>query len=58
MSRNVLLVFGVICWTGAAADAVLHLAAGDLLVPAVMAFAFVAWVAIRRRHYARVAIQA
>jgi hypothetical protein len=58
MSRNVLLVFGAICWTGAAADAALHLAAGDLLVPAVMGFAFVAWVAIRRRHYARVAIEA
>jgi hypothetical protein len=58
MSRNVLLVFGAICWTGAAADAAFHLAAGDLLVPAVMGFAFVAWVAIRRRHYARATVKA
>jgi hypothetical protein len=57
MSRNVILVFAAICWTGAAADAALHLLAGDLLVPAAMGLVFAGWVLIRRRHYARVAAQ-
>ena len=56
MSRNFILFLGVICWTGAAADALWHLAQGDLLVPAVMAVAFVIWVTVRRRHYARLAL--
>jgi hypothetical protein len=55
MSRNVILVFAAICWTGAAADAALHLLSGDLLVPAAMGLAFAGWVLVRRRHYARVA---
>ena len=58
MSRNAILVIGAICWTGAAADAAFHLASGDFVVPAAMAAAFVLWVAVRRRHYARVAATA
>ena len=58
MSRNLILVFGVICWTGAAADAALHLIQGDLLVPAAMGIVFVGWVAVRRRHYASVPVDA
>jgi hypothetical protein len=54
VSRNVILVFAAICWTGAAADAALHLLSGDLLVPAAMGLAFVGWVVVRRRHYSRV----
>jgi hypothetical protein len=54
MSRNAILVFGLICWAGAAADAAVHLLSGDLLVPVAMGTAFIVWVAVRRRHYARV----
>ena len=56
MSRNAILVFGAICWTGAAADALIHLMAGDLLVPAAMGIVFVLWVVIRQRHYSRLAV--
>jgi uncharacterized membrane protein len=58
MSRNQILVFGAICWMGAAADAIVHLVSGDLLVPAAMGLAFVVWTTVRRRHYARVAAEA
>jgi hypothetical protein len=54
MSRNAILVLGVICWTGAAADAIFHLVSGDVLVPAVMLIAFAAWVLARQYHYSRV----
>ena len=53
MSRNAILVLGAICWTGAAADAIFHLASGDVLVPAVMLIAFATWVIVRQHHYAR-----
>ncbi|HEX5014138.1 MAG TPA: hypothetical protein VFV72_08250 [Candidatus Limnocylindrales bacterium] len=53
MSRNVLLVFSVICWVGVAAVALAHVVAGDFLVPAVMGAAFAIWVVVRQRHYAR-----
>lgn len=58
MTRNQILVFGAICWVGAAADAVVHLVSGDLLVPAAMGLTFVVWTTVRRRHYARVAVKA
>jgi hypothetical protein len=58
MSRNTILVLGAICWTGAAADAIYHLAIGDFLVPAAMGTAFVLWVTLRRRHVARLAAEA
>ncbi len=54
MSRNLILVFGLICWTGVAANALIHMAFGDLLLPVVMALSFVGWVALFR-HYSRTA---
>lgn len=54
MSRFI-LVFGAICWAVVLVDAVVHLAAGDLVVPAAMAVAFVAWVTLRQLHESRLA---
>jgi len=47
MSRTSVLILGVICWTVVAADIVLHLINGDLVVPVGMALVFVLWVALR-----------
>jgi hypothetical protein len=47
MNRTFLLASGVVCWTIAVADALLHLLDGDLLVPAVMAAVLVLWVGLR-----------
>ena len=58
MSRNALLVFSAICWVGVAAVALAHIVVGDFLVPAAMAAAFIIWVAVRYRQYARVAAEA
>jgi hypothetical protein len=52
MSRTFLFVSGAICWTVAAVDAAVHLAAGDLLVPAVMGAIFVVWIGLRRHQLA------
>lgn len=52
MSRNVILVVGLFCWTAVAVDAGLHLFAGDVVVPAGMALVFVGWVGLRRRFTA------
>ena len=48
MNRTFLLVSGVVCWTVAAADALIHLLNGDLLVPAAMTTVFVVWVGLRQ----------
>lgn len=48
MNRSVLLVSGVVCWTIAGADALLHLINGDLLVPSAMLAVFVVWVGLRQ----------
>jgi hypothetical protein len=48
MNRSVLLVSGVVCWTVAAADALVHMLNGDLVVPAAMAAVFVVWVGLRQ----------
>jgi hypothetical protein len=53
-----LLVFAAICWVGVFAVALAHLVAGDVLVPAAMAFVFIVWVTVRRQYYARVAAEA
>ena len=58
MSRNVILVLGVISWTVAAVVAILHLASGDLVVPAAMGLAIAAWVTVRRHQFARVPAEA
>ena len=50
MSRSLILVFGLICWSGVAANAVVHMAFGDWLMPVVMALFFVGWVALFRRY--------
>lgn len=50
MSRNLILVFGLICWTGVAVNAAVHIYFGDWLLPAVMAVFFVAWVALFHRY--------
>ena len=52
MSRTLILVFGIICWTGVAANALVHMAFGDWLLPVVMTVSFVGWVALFR-HYSR-----
>ena len=49
MSRNLILVSGLICWAIAGVDALLHLMGGDVLVPTAMATAFALWVALRGR---------
>jgi hypothetical protein len=48
MNRNFLLVSGVVCWTVAAADALVHLLNGDLVVPTAMVAVFVVWVGLRQ----------
>jgi hypothetical protein len=48
MSRNTILILGVICWSVAAVDAIVHLMLGDFLVPAVMGSLFVVWIGLRR----------
>ncbi len=54
MSRFI-LVFGVICWAGVLVDAVMHLVAGDVVVPAAMGLAFILWVSLRQLHESRLA---
>ena len=54
MSRFI-LVFGAICWAGVLVDAVVHLAAGDVLVPAAMGLAFILWLTLRQLHESRLA---
>ena len=43
MSRTLILVFGIICWTGVAAGALVHLAYGDWFYAAFMGIGFVLW---------------
>jgi hypothetical protein len=52
MSHTVLLVFVAICWAGVAVDAIVHLAMGDLIVPAGLLGAFGLWLTLWRMHYA------
>ena len=47
MNRNVLLLIGVVCWTAVAADVLLHLMGGDLLVPVALAAVLVVWFGLR-----------
>ena len=53
MSRNFILLFAAFCWTGVAVDALVHLAVGDVVVPALFALAFAAWLTLFRRHYGK-----
>ena len=54
MLRTYILVLGALCWTAAGIVAAMHLMSGNVLTPAIMGIAAVAWVTIRRHHYARV----
>jgi dihydroxyacid dehydratase/phosphogluconate dehydratase len=47
MSRNLILVAGAFLWSAVAVDAVVHLASGDWLAPALMAVAAIVFVAVR-----------
>lgn len=58
MSRNKVLIYGVICWSVAAIDAAVHLASGDVVVPAAMGLTFAVWVSLRRRLAARALVEA
>jgi hypothetical protein len=49
MSRSLLILAGVVCWTVAGVDALYHLYIGDLVVPVLMATAAVLWVGLRQR---------
>jgi hypothetical protein len=49
MATNLLLVAGGFCWSIAGVVALAHLLDGDLLVPAAMSAAGIAWVGIRYR---------
>jgi hypothetical protein len=48
MSRNQILGTGAILWAVVAVEVIVHLAVGDLVVPAVTMIVGVSWVAIRR----------
>jgi hypothetical protein len=50
MSHTVLLVFVAICWAVVAVDAMVHLAMGDLLMPAGMLGAFAVWLTLWNMH--------
>ena len=58
MSRNFILISSGICWTGVAVDALVHVALGEFVVPALFAVAFAGWVTLFRRHYATVPLEA
>ena len=48
MSRNQILTGGAILWAAVAVDVIVHLALGDLVVPAIIGIVGTSWVAIRR----------
>ena len=48
MSRYKILWTGAILWVVVAVDVIVHLSAGDLVVPAVIGIVGGSWVAIRR----------
>jgi hypothetical protein len=50
MSRKLILVTGALLWTLVALDVVIHVAIGDLLVPAVIGIIGLSWLAVRRPH--------
>jgi hypothetical protein len=48
MSRNQILGTGAILWAAVAVDVIVHLSAGDLVVPGIVGIVGASWVAIRR----------
>jgi hypothetical protein len=53
MNRTTILRLGAVAWTVVAVDAIVHLAVGDVVVPAGMAAILLAWGAIRGPMYLR-----
>ena len=49
MSRNVILMIGVVLWTAITAYAVFHLLAGDMIRASAMPIAFGIWYLVRGR---------
>jgi hypothetical protein len=47
MSRNQILTTGAILWAAVGVDVIVHLALGDLVVPAIIGIVGTSWVAIR-----------
>jgi hypothetical protein len=47
MSRNLILATGALLWAIVAIDAIVHIASGDWIAPALMVIAGSAWVAAR-----------
>jgi hypothetical protein len=47
MNRTFLLIAGVVCWTAAGADALVHLVGGDLVGPSAMVGVLALWVVLR-----------
>jgi hypothetical protein len=58
MNRTALLISGAICWAVAAADAAVHLAGGDVVVPIGMGLVFAAWLGLRATQVRRQAVVA
>jgi hypothetical protein len=48
MSRKQILTAGAILWAAVGVAVIVHLAAGDLVVPAVVGIVGASWMAIRR----------
>ena len=57
MNRTLLIAMGVLAWSIAAADAALHLMAGDVVVPLGMAAIFVVWTGLRAEQHRRLALR-
>jgi hypothetical protein len=58
MSRTLILVFGIMCWTGVAAAAVIHLAFGDWFYAAFMGVGFTLWVIAYHQYASKLAAKA
>ena len=54
MSRTLILIFGIMCWTGVAASALIHLAFGDWFYAAFMGTAFVLWAVAYHQYTTKV----
>ena len=52
MSRNLILAAGALLWTAFAIDAVLHVATGDVMAPAVAGLVGLVWLTMRRVQHA------
>jgi hypothetical protein len=53
MSRNLILATGTFLWTAFAVDAIVHVATGFWIAPAVAGIVGMVWVAMRRMRVRR-----